>query len=52
MATRAAATALASEWEQVVVIAVGTLNTEKAAGEVAAAQAVAQGGFAGRVEWP
>ena len=51
MATRAAATALAGEGQQVVVVAVGALNTEEAAGEVAAAQALAQGGFAGRIQW-
>jgi NAD(P)-dependent dehydrogenase (short-subunit alcohol dehydrogenase family) len=52
MVTRAAATALAGEGQQVVVVAVGALSTEKAAGEVAAAQALAQGGFAGRIKWP
>lgn len=52
MATRAAATALAGKWEQVVVITIRTLHAEKAAGEIAAAQALAQGGFAGRIQWP
>ncbi len=52
MATRTAATALAGKWEQVVVITIRTLHAEKATGEVAAAQAVAQGGFAGRIKWP
>ena len=52
MATRATATPLASEWEEVVVIAIRTLHAEKAAGEIAAAKAVAQGGFAGRIQWP
>lgn len=50
MATRATATPLASEWEEVVVIAIRTLHAEKAAGEIAAAQAVAKGGFTGGVE--
>jgi hypothetical protein len=52
VAAGAAASSLTGEGEQVVVVAVGALHAEEAAGEVAAAQAVAQGGFAGRVEWP
>ncbi len=52
VATWAAAPTLASKGDQVVVIAVRTLHAEKATGEVAASQAVTQGGFAGRIQWP
>ena len=52
VATRAAAASLTGEGKQVVVIAVGALDAKEAAGEIAAAQAVAEGGFSGRVEWP
>jgi len=51
VAARAAAPALAGEGKQVVVVAVRALHAEEAAGEVAAAQAVAQGGLARGIEW-
>jgi hypothetical protein len=46
VATWAAAPALASKGEQIVVIAVRTLHAEKATGEVAASQAVTEGRLA------
>ncbi len=52
VAARAAAAPLAGKGKQVMVVAVGALDAEEAAGQIAAAQAVAQGGFAGEVEWP
>ena len=50
VATRAAAASLTGEGKQVVVIAVGALHAKEAAGEVATAQAVAQGGLTGGIE--
>ncbi len=50
VAARAASTSLAGKGKQVMVVAVRALDAEEAAGEVAAAQAVAEGGFAGGVE--
>ena len=50
VATGAAAAPLASEGQQVKMIAVRALNADEAAGEIAAAQAVMQSGFTGGVE--
>jgi len=52
VATRAASASLAGKGKQVMVVAVGTLDAKEAAGEITTAQAVAQGGFAGRIKWP
>ena len=50
VAARAAAASLAGEGQQVMMIAIGALDAEKAAGEVPTTQAAAEGGFAGGVE--
>jgi hypothetical protein len=50
MATGATSPTLAGKRKQVAVIAVGALHAEKAAGEVAAAQTVAEGIFAGSIQ--
>jgi len=52
VAAGATAAPFAGKGQKVVVVAVGALDAKEAAGEIAAAQAVAKGGFAGRVEWP